>query len=97
AITAVNADTMSIAIGSGTGSSGGLGTNIKTTPASITSEPSTASFPNALMSQALALPLTEPSGPALIVMLHQSRMSVPSRAPTVPPITIHMLRVTLDI
>ena len=51
-----------------TGDPAGSGTNIRTTPASITSEPSTASLPNALMSQALALPLTEPSGPASIVM-----------------------------
>ena len=56
----MNALTASIAIGSGNGSSGGLGTNIRTAPASITSEPSTASLPIALMSQALKLALTEP-------------------------------------
>ena len=44
-MTAVNALAARIAIGSENGSSGGLGMNSSTAPASITSEPSTASLP----------------------------------------------------
>src|SRR6476469_1549569 len=98
---AVNADTASIAIGSGNGSSGGFGMNIRTTPTSITSEPSTASLPTEPVSHALALALTEnllPSPTSTEALNeYQSRISVPSSVTIVPPTTIHMLRVTLDM
>src|SRR5690349_5570098 len=95
-MTATNAATTSSACGSGIGSATVLGMNISTAPASRTSEPMTASLPSALVSHALALAVTWPSGPRLTVMEYQSRNSVPISAASVPPTTIHWLRETCD-
>src|SRR4051794_22008309 len=95
-ISAVNAAAISSACGSGIGNATALGRNSSTTPASSTSEPMTASLPSALVSHALALADTCPSGPRFTVMEYQSRNSEPISAASVPPTTIHWLRDTCD-
>ena len=75
--------------------------NSRTTPASITTEPSTASFPIEPVSQAPTLALTEnvlPSPTSTDALNeYQSRKSVPISVTIVPPVTIHVLRVILDM
>ena len=75
--------------------------NSRTTPASITSEPRTASLPIEPVSQAPTLALTEnvlPSPTSTDALNeYQSRKSVPISVTIVPPVTIHVLRVILDM
>ena len=73
-----------------TGSSGGLGMNMRTTPASITSDPSTASLPIEPVSHALTLALAlaivpTPSTVTDALNEYQSNSSVPSSVAIVPP------------
>src|SRR5437763_8581160 len=95
-MSAVNAAAMSSACGSGIGSCTVLGMNMRIAPASITSEPITASLPSAFASHAPVLAEMWPSAPRLTVIEYQSRNSAPISVATVPATTIHWLREPCD-
>jgi hypothetical protein len=90
-MSAVNAAATSSACGSGIGSCTALGRKSSTAPASMTSDPSTASLPIVFASHAPTLAVNGP-----IDTEYQSRKSAPITAAAVPPTTNHWLRDTCD-